>query len=90
MSSSVKVFIDLLDVNDNKPTFVSTPYVANPSEEKGAGLFVIKVNIAFLDYSQGIVTFYFTKFNHGSKVVLREERDGDLICKLAGMSLLKV
>ncbi len=51
MSSSVKVFIDLLDVNDNKPTFISTPYVANPPEEKGAGLFVIKVNIASLNYS---------------------------------------
>ena len=43
-SGQTTVTVNVLDVNDNAPSFLDTPYIANVKESAGLGTHVIDVN----------------------------------------------
>eukprot|EP00794_Sanderia_malayensis_P011813 gene11813-13037_t len=56
--SYVPVFITVLDINDNKPVFVHTPYIASALEEQSAGLFIKQIQALDADYGKNALITY--------------------------------
>ena len=49
LSTNISVIVEILDVNDNTPQFLQTPYTANVREHSPNGTIVIQINATDLD-----------------------------------------
>ena len=66
-NSSVKLHVDVLDFNDNAPTFVNTPYSQHVQENATEGQHVI--NVSAVDKDEGVnslVTYSFKSGDFGN------------------------
>ena len=56
-TGTTTVTVNVIDVNDNAPVFLGTPYVAVIKEDAGTGTPVIDVNAT--DSDSGMLWYYF-------------------------------